>query len=124
MDTKRYNKSRGSKHQNLNDNAVLRLQNPMTAHLLYPSNACLISETGFGEEIQTLPGTTNQPSPPLLLLLSVVVVVVVVAVGLSVLPVIVGLSVEVELNEDWERLKCKKNARSSSWNFIFFDGLH
>ena len=88
-------------------------------------------ETGFGEEIQTLPGTTNQPSPPLLLLLSVVVVVVVVVVGLLLLPDIVGLledavdvklvGFEVEGDEDWPRLECnwKKNAKSRSWNFMF-----
>ena len=91
-------------------------------------------ETGFGEEIQTLPGTTNQPSPPLLLLLSVVVVVVVV-VGLLLLPDIVGLledavdaklvGFEVEVVEDWPRFECnwKKNAKSRSWNFMLLDNL-
>ena len=82
-------------------------------------------------KLKTLPGTTNQPSPPLLLLLLSVVVDVVGGVagpvlvdGSLVLPVVVGLGVDSVgdaplvglkvVDVDWLRQALKKNAISAS----------
>ena len=82
-------------------------------------------------KLQTLPGTTNQPSPPLLLLLLSVVVDVVGGVaglvlvdGSLLLPDVVGLGVDSVgdtplvglkvVDGDWLRQALKKNAISAS----------
>ena len=82
-------------------------------------------------KLQTLPGTTNQPSPPLLLLLLSVVVDVVGGVagpvlvdGSLLLPDVVGLGVDSVgdtplvglkvVDVDWVRQALKKNAISAS----------
>ena len=82
-------------------------------------------------KLKTLPGTTNQPSPPLLLLLLSVVVDVVGGVagpvlvdGSLLLPDVVGLGVDSVgdtplvglkvVDGDWLRQALKKNAISAS----------
>ena len=82
-------------------------------------------------KLKTLPGTTNQPSPPLLLLLLSVVVDVVGGVagpvlvdGSLLLPDVVGLGVDSVVDAplvglkvvdgDWLRQALKKNAISAS----------
>ena len=82
-------------------------------------------------KLKTLPGTTNQPSPPLLLLLLSVVVDVVGGVagpvlvdGSLLLPDVVGLGVDSVgdaplvglkvVDVDWLRQALKKNAISAS----------